>query len=37
MEKFMDTNAPMHHHFLHKYEELKKELEALLGKSDDRK
>lgn len=32
MEKFMNTNDPMHHHFLNKYQELKKELENLLGK-----
>ena len=30
----MDTDSSMHHNFLKKYEELKKELDSLLGKMD---
>ena len=32
MEKFVNVEDPMHHSFLQKGQELKKELENLLGK-----
>ena len=34
MEKFVSTDDPIHYKFLRRYEQLKKNLETLLGKAN---
>ena len=34
MEKFVSTDDPMHYKFLRRYDQLKKNLEILLGKDN---